>query len=45
MTTELGMGALGPCFGLFQEYAVHMSNYTIQKEEENAANPTRLSGC
>ena len=47
------MGALGPCFSLFQEYTVHtsrlfflcrVSSYPIQKEEKNTANPTSLSG-
>ena len=47
------MGALGPCFSLFQEYTVHtsrlfflcrVSSYPIQKEEKNTVNPTSLSG-
>ena len=52
ITLELGMGALGSCSSLFQEYTVHtsclfflyrVSSYPIQKEK-NIANPTSLSG-
>ena len=42
MTTELGMGAPGLCFSLFQEYTVCMFHFSFQlhhpERGENAAN-------